>query len=74
VAGGGVTHVTRWACEAPQHEGERFDVHRHDRFTRRQTFMRIDGAERLHERSADRICRRCIRLEVEGERDQGALL
>jgi hypothetical protein len=65
--------MTRWACESPLHEGARTDVHPLDRFTRRTTFYRHDGGERLHERSLDRICRRCIAIERSSE-DQVSLL
>ena len=54
-----------WACEAPDHEGSRTDIHPADRFTRRRLFMRADGKQRLHEESLDRLCRYCIRKERE---------
>ena len=65
--------MDRWACESELHEGSRTDVHRLDRFTRRETFMRADGAERLEEKSKDRLCRACIRKE-KLDRNQGSLL
>jgi hypothetical protein len=65
--------MDRWACESELHEGSRTDVHRLDRFTRRETFMRVDGAERLEEKSKDRLCRECIRKE-KANLDQGVLL
>jgi hypothetical protein len=55
-----------WACEAPNHEGSRTDVHLLDRYTRRQLFMRADGKRRLEEKSLDRICRYCISKELAG--------
>lgn len=55
-----------WACEAEGHEGSRTEVHPLDRFTRRQTFMRADGKQRLGEKNLDRICRWCVRKELEG--------
>lgn len=53
----------RWACESPLHEGDRMRVNPLDQFTRRETFYRRDGGERMEEKSKDRICRACIRKE-----------
>jgi hypothetical protein len=55
--------MDRWACESPLHEGDRMGVHPVDQFTRRETFYRRDGGERMEEKSKDRICRVCIRRE-----------
>lgn len=64
--------MDRWACEYPGHQGDRMRVHPTDRFVKRETYMRQDGATRIHERNLFRICRACVALD-NGDVEQPSL-
>jgi len=67
-----------WFCEYPDHEGTRYVLSPMDRFSKRVTFVRADGKQRLNEKviPGGRICRACIaKEEAKGiDPNQGALL
>lgn len=65
-----------WHCEADGHEGSRRIELTTNRFTKRVTYMRQDGGQRLFERSVMRMCKRCVYREADPDYDanQGLLL
>lgn len=65
-----------WHCESPNHEGSRLIEHKTNRFTKRVTYMRADGGERLFERSVGRLCRKCVHRDADPDfnANQGFLL
>jgi hypothetical protein len=65
-----------WHCEHPDHEGSRLVETKNARFTKRVTYMRADGGERLFERSVMRLCRKCVHREADPSfnENQGLLL
>jgi hypothetical protein len=52
-------------CEAPEHVGDRRIRHRENQFTKRVTYVRTDGRQRLHEKvlPEGRRCRNCVERE-----------
>jgi hypothetical protein len=51
-----------WLCEYPEHEGDRLVVNRFDRFSKRTTYVRVDGRQRLREHSmpGGHMCKACV--------------
>lgn len=66
--------MSAWFCEGPLHEGSRVVQNKLDRFTKRVTYMRVDGGDRHNERSLKngRRCKACADKET-NLRDQGKL-
>jgi hypothetical protein len=66
--------MTAWACEGPEHEGDRIIQSRLDRYSKRVSYMRADGSERRNERvlKAGHRCRACSDKETR-LRDAGML-
>lgn len=60
-----MTNTTLFDCEYPAHVGRRRVTQPADRFTKRTTYMRIDGKVRLHEKSGMRFCRACVELDAD---------
>ena len=57
-------------CQYPEHEGDRRVEHPSDRWVKRVTYYRADGAARRHEHVVEggRRCSACVELEVAAER------
>jgi hypothetical protein len=56
-----------WVCEGPNHVGDRLVRSRLDRFSKRVSYVRADGKQRLNEKvlPAGRRCRSCVLAETE---------
>lgn len=65
-----------WHCEYPDHEGSRLITVNSNKYTKRVTYMRHDGGQRLFERSVMRMCKTCVHRDADPMFDpaQGFLL
>lgn len=63
-----------WLCEGPEHEGDRLIREKLDRYSKRVTYLRVDGNDRRNERvlKAGHRCRECSDKETR-LRDMGVL-